>query len=301
MKFSPATYQLAMTVGAVALVASPVLGQEERSEGLSEPVYRVAHETPATQVSARALPVVAGDGDFFDLEKRPGDHPLDPGLRLAERVLTHIDTNIQDYSCLFSKIERIDGEMQEPQYISMKAMHNPFSVHMMFKKPKKGQECLFVEGANDNKLKARAHGWRGTIAGVLNLDPNGSLAMDGQKYPITKAGVRNLTEELIKIMNNDRQFGECEVKHYPDVKLGDRPAVMIEAMHPVPRKEFRFHKARIYVDKELKIPVRFEAYSWNKDAKGKPELEELYMYSNVSINNGYSASYFTEGNPELFK
>jgi hypothetical protein len=300
MMLSPAINRFATGLAALALAVSPSMAQEDRSESLTEPVYRVSHETPATQVSARAVPTSTADG-FFDLEQRDGEHPLAPSKRFAERVLSHIDANVKDYACLFSKLERIDGEMQEPQYIAMKAMHDPFSVHLMFKKPKKGQECLYVEGANDNKLKARAHGWRGSIAGVLTLDPEGSLAMDGQKYPIYKAGIRNLTTELIRIIGNDLKYGECEVQNYPDVKLGDRQAVMIEVTHPVPRKEFKFHKARIYVDKELKIPVRYEAYNWNKDDKGKPELEELYMYTNLSINNGYSANFFSESNPEIFQ
>ncbi len=301
MQYSPAFRSCVAALAAALLAAYPSFGQQERDEKLSEPVYRVAHETPAKQVSAQAMPVAAATDDFFDLTQRPGDHPIDPCRRLAERVLKHIDADINDYSCVFSKVERIDGQLQDPQYIAMKAMHNPFSVHLMFIKPKKGQECLFVEGANNNKMKARAHGWRGSIAGVLSLDPEGSLAMDGQKYPIYKAGIRNLTKELIEIADNDRKYGECEVKVDPNRKVNDRPAVMVEVVHPVPRREFRFHKGRIYVDKELKIPVRFEAYSWEKDANGKPLLEELYMYTDININNGYTANYFSESNPEFFK
>lgn len=301
MNYSPAYKLSVATLCLASFAAYSSFGQQERDSKLSEPVFRVAHETPAKPVSAQAVPIAAVTDDFWDVTQRPGDHPIDPCKRLAERVLKHIDANIKDYSCMFSKVERIDGELQDPQYMAMQAMHNPFSVHLMFKKPKKGQECLFVEGANNNKMKARAHGWRGSIAGVLSLDPEGSLAMDGQKYPIYKAGIRNLTEELIEIANNDRKYGECEVKTYPNMKVNDRPAFMIEVVHPVPRREFRFHKGRIYVDKELKIPVRFEAYSWKKDANGKPLLEELYMYTDFNINNGYTANYFSETNPEFFK
>lgn len=300
MKFASICQPIAV-FAVLGFTVLPSRGEEPRGDGLTEPVYRVAHETPATPVSARTAATTTDDADFFDLEQRAGDHPLDPCRRLAERVLAHIDADVKDYSCLFSKMERIDGKMQDPQYISMQAMHEPFAVHMTFQKPKKGQECLYVEGANENKMMARGHGWRGTIAGVLTLDPNGSLAMDGQKYPITKAGMRNLTTELIRIADNDRKYGECEVKVYPAVKVGERQAVMIEAVHPVPRKEFRFHKARIYVDKELKLPVRFEAYNWNKDKDGKPELEELYMYTNININNGYTENDFRESSPEVFK
>lgn len=309
MKFSSAN-RLSVSIVALSLLSSSiVLAQQELSEKLSEPVFRVAHETPAKTVSARAVPVGAlaasEDEEFFDLTRQQGEHPLAPCKRLAERVLAHIDANVKDYNCLFAKLERIDGELKEAQYIEMEASNNPYSVHLLFKKPKKGQECLYVDGLYDGKMKARAHGWRGSIAGVLTLDPNGSLAMDGQRHPITKSGIRNLTQELIHIAENDMKYGESEVNTYPDVKLGKganaRPAVMLEITHPVPRREFKFHISRIYIDKEMRIPVRFEAYSWNKDAKGKPELEELYMYKNVKLNNGYEANYFRETNPKFFK
>lgn len=309
MKFSSAVPNLVAALALVIASTTVAIAQQERGEQLSEPVFRVAHETPAKTVSARAVPVGAMAADdeerFFDLTRQQGEHPLAPCKRFAERVLAHIDANISDYSCLFAKLERIDGELQEAQYIEMEASNAPYSVHLLFKKPKKGQECLYVEGMYDDKMKARANGWRGTIAGVLTLDPNGSLAMDGQRHPITKSGIRNLTKELIRIAENDMKFGESEVNTYPDVKLGKgataRPAVMLEIVHPVPRREFKFHISRIYIDKEMRIPVRFEAYNWNKDAKGKPELEELYMYKNVKLNNGYAANYFRETNPEFFQ
>lgn len=286
----------------VLLVASTTYSQE-----LSEPVYR----TPAKQVSASpsvsALPATAtgpaaiSDEEFFDLERKEGDHPLAPCLRMANRSLKHLETNINDYSCDFAKQERIDGRLTAAQHMHMRAMVEPFSVYMMFRKPKKGQECLYVDGANDGRMKARAHGWKGAMTGVLNLDVNGSLAMADQKYPITKAGIRNLTLELIKIAENDIKYGECTVQNYPDVKVGKRPAVMVEVTHPVPRNEFRFHLARIYLDREHRIPVRFEAYSWPKTTGGKPVLEEVYMFTNIKLNNGYDSAYFAESNPDFFK
>ncbi|MCO6044462.1 DUF1571 domain-containing protein [Aeoliella sp. ICT_H6.2] len=300
IKVSTTTCRLASCV-AVFTVASAANAQQERGENLREPVYRVAHETPAKTVSAHAVPVA----DFFDLTQHQGEHPLAPCKRLAERVKTHIDANVHDYSCTFWKRELIDGKLQDYNCMSMRVMHDPFSVHLLFKKPKQGQECLYVEGQNGGKMRARGHGWRATVAGVLTLDPTKGMAMEGQRHPITMAGVKNLTDQLITIAENDMQYGECEVKTYSDATLGKgeaaRPAVMLEITHPVPRREFKFHVAKIYIDKELKIPVRFEAYDWKKDSNGNPELVEFYMYTDVKINNGYTTAHFSEAHPEIFK
>jgi hypothetical protein len=274
-----------------AAVSACAWGRDGSAQQLQEPVFRVTNQGAAAAATAGG-PAVK-DEDWFDLEPRAGDHPLAPSNRLAHKVLKHIDAEIQDYSCMFVKRERVDGTLSELNYIEMEVLTKPFSVHMKFIKPKAGQECLFVEGANDNKLIARAHGWRGKVAGVLTLDPNGSLAMDGNRHPITKAGIRN-TE-------SDMKYGECDVKVYPDEKNDERPAVMIEVVHPQPRKEFKFHIARMYIDREYKIPVRFEEYAWPTAAGEKPELIEQYLYTRLKINNGFKASDFAKTNPNYFK
>ena len=296
--------QVRCTLMLALLATAPAYAQAPRGENLSEPVYRVAHETPAKPVSAHAVPAEAmkapAEQDFFDLTQQPNEHPLAAANRFAQRVRKHIDTNVQDYNCMMVKVERIDGELKEPNYINMQVLHEPFAVHLLFRKPNEGQECLYVEGQNDNKLLARGHGWRSAV-GVLHLDPLGDRAMDGNRHPITMAGVSHLTDKMMEIAANDMKYGECEVKNYMNVKLDQRPAVMVEITHPVPRKEFLFHKARIYVDRELKIPVRYEAYDWQTDKDGKPLLTEMYIYSKVQLNNGYTVANFSESDPAVFK
>ncbi|WP_425399851.1 DUF1571 domain-containing protein [Aeoliella sp.] len=295
MKVSTTTCRLATCV-AMLTVASAANAQQERGNNLEAPVYRVAHETPAKPVSARAVKEV----DFFDLTQHENEHPLAPCKRLAERVQAHIAANVSDYSCTFWKRERIDGELQDYNCMAMRVRNEPLSVHLIFKKPNQGQEVLYIEGQNGGKMRARGHGWRSRV-GVMTLDPEGSMAMDGNRHPITMAGVKNLTDKLIEIAESDMKYGECEVKTHANATMGKRPAVMLEIIHPVPRREFKFHLARVYIDKELKIPVRFEAYSWDKDKAGNPELEEMYIYTDVKLNNGFTAADFAEANPAVFK
>lgn len=279
---------------ALAMAGIVSIATLSEAQQLKQPVYRVTKQQPAVQPASNTT------DDWFDLTPREGEHPMAPAKRLAEKALAEMDAEKKDYSCLFIKRERIDGELGDVQYIDMQVLNQPFAIHMTFIKPNKGQECLYVDGANDNKLLARGHGVR-RFAGVLNLDPNGSMAMEGQRHPITKAGIRNLTTEIIKIATNDMKYGECSVNVYPNEKNDERPAVMIEAVHPVPRKEFKFHIARIYIDREYRVPVRFEAYSWPTEAGGKPVLEEQYVYTRLKFNNGYKPSDFSTNNPAYFK
>src|SRR4029078_7437979 len=42
------------------------------------------------------------------------------------------------------------------------------------------------------------------------------------------------------------------------------------------RPEFSFHMARIFIDNELNVPVRYEAYTWPDNPKDQPPLIEEY-------------------------
>lgn len=286
----------------------------EAPAGTVEPIYRVAHEEPAAegaadqpaaQVASRVVPEVAMQSPF-NLDPIPGQHPLAPALRVATESLKYIDENIRDYQAILYKQERIDGELQGTEVAYIKVRHQPFSVHLFFLAPNKGRECLYVEGPNGTggKLHARDSGMKRRL-GVFELAPDGRLAMAGQKYPITKIGVRNLTTELVDVASNDVNFGECDVVTSQTVigpKGGEgRPVTLIEVTHPTPRKNFRFHKAQVFIDNELRVPIRYAAYLWPQNPGEAPPLEEAYTYLNLQVNNGFTDADFSRENPELFK
>jgi hypothetical protein len=272
---------------------------------LVEPVYRVAND--ASVASAAPATVEATTPTTarvsFDFTQQPGEHPLVPVIRVCKESLENIDRNIRDYSCTFVKQERIDGELGEPQHIFMRIRHEPFSVYMSFLKPFQGREVLWVAGQNNNEMVVREAGLK-RMLGKMNLDPQGAVAMRGQKYPITRVGIRNLTAELIRQFEADSKYGECEVVHKadPEIKISGRSATMVQIVHPIPRQNFRAHIARLFFDNELRIVIHYDAYMWPEQPGGRPPLDESFTYTNLKINNGYAARDFdASNNPEIFK
>ncbi|MBX7167855.1 MAG: DUF1571 domain-containing protein [Pirellulales bacterium] len=265
---------------------SPRLAQKPE-----QPPLQVATPNPlvANRLSLRSV-IEAGPA-------APGEHPLMPALRWAESNVEHIRA-IEDYQCEFVKRERIDGELKDYQYLFIKVRHRPFSVYTYFRAPSalKGQEAIFVTGRNENKLVAHGTGYKNRVLGTLELDPNGWVAMRDNRYPVTEIGMLNLTEKLIAIGRADTQYGECEVVFRPNTKINGRSCTCIEVKHPVPRRNFRFHLAQIFVDDELVVPVRYAAYEWPKTPGGKPELVEEYTYLNLKLNNGFTDSDFDPAN-----
>jgi outer membrane lipoprotein-sorting protein len=123
------------------------------------------------------------------------------------------------------------------------------------------------------------------------------MAMQGNKYPITQIGVKNLVRRLIEVGTQDMKYGECDVTYRKNAKVNDRVCTIIEVTHPVPRRNFIFHKALIYVDDQLNLPIRYEAYTWPKTQGGPPELDEEYTYLNLKVNVGLTDADFEPANP----
>jgi outer membrane lipoprotein-sorting protein len=227
----------------------------------------------------------------------PGEHPLVPAVRWAKTCMQKMDT-IKDYSAKMAKRERIDGTLSDYEYMFIKVRHEPFSVYVSFLGPArvKGQEAIYVKGRNDGNLLGHANGVR-KILGTVSLKPEGMLAMAGNRYPITEMGIRRLTERLIEVGEHDAQFGECEVKALPNTKINGRECVCLQVLHPVPRNEFTFNKAKIYVDSQLNVPVRYEAFEWPHEQGGEPLLMEEYTYLDLKFNNGFTDFDFDVANP----
>lgn len=302
-----------VSAASALLIAVTFVRGEEK---LSEPIYRVANDTPAAQptgspqnavskagaTAPQTAPAAANAKSPFDLARKPSEHQLLPVLRAVKSSQEEIDRNVRDYSCTLVKQERVDGELGEKQHILLKVMHQPFSVYMSFLQPYAGREVVYVAGQNDGNLVVLEAGFK-RVLGKMNLDPQGTLAMRGQKHPITDVGMRNLTAKLTKMWEAETKFDECEVTSNADTHVAGRAATMVQVVHPIPRQDyFRFHAARLFFDNELKIPIHFDAYLWPEQAGGDPPLEESYTYTNLKRNNGFTAREFdTKNNPEIFK
>jgi hypothetical protein len=225
-------------------------------------------------------------------------HPLEPALDIAYKGRNRVIKEIKDYTCTLRKIERVDGKLVGPEVMFVKVRHQPFSVYLNFINPEnEGREVIYVAGQNNGELIAHEAKGIKSLVGPVSLKPNSALAMAGNRYPITELGMLNLCQRLIEVGEQDRKFGECDVKFVPNAKINGRGATCIQVTHPVPRKNFRYHLARIYVDDELQMPIRFESYDWPREEGGKMLLLEEYTYLNIKTNVGLTDADFDTKNP----
>lgn len=223
---------------------------------------------------------------------RPNEHPLMPVLRWAYDGLGNIE-KLQDYSATMVKRERVKDTVGEPEYMFVKIRHRPFSVYIYFLGPadKKGREVIYVKGRNNGNLLAHGTGLQRKL-GIFELAPTSFLAMRDNRYPMTEIGILTMVRRLVEVGEQDTKYGECEVKFFKGAKINNRICTCIQVVHPVPRRNFLFHLARIFVDDELNVPIRYESYDWPAKPGGSPRLLEEYTYLNLKLNNGFTDTDF---------
>lgn len=225
----------------------------------------------------------------------PAEHPLQAVVRWAQRELPRIE-KIEDYSATLVSRERVTGRLNDHEYLAIKIRHQPFSVYTQFLAPAslKGQEAIYVDGQNDGKLWGHRPS---NIMGTLVMQPDSPIAMRNRRYPMTEIGLVNLVRRLLEVGQEDLQHDECAVKFFTGAKINQYTCTCIQVTHPTPRRHFRFHIARIFIDDRLQLPIRYESYAWPSEPDSAPQLLEEYTYLDLKINNGFSDRDFSIDNP----
>lgn len=281
-------------IAAGAATAPEISFGQTRQRGLREPVHRVANKN-----------ATAGR------EELVGEHPLDPALERARAALDLIHREIDDYTCTIIKREMVGGKVRDFEYIFAKVRNHkerdgkvtvPFGVYLYFLKPEsmKGREVLYIEGENDDKMIA--HEAPSSLlyrtVGSVWLKPDGPIAMKDQRYPLTDIGIENLVLKLIERGNRDRENGPCKVEFKEGAKVNGRVCTVLEVKHEDRNKKWDFHFAQIFIDDELRIPIRYAAYDWPAGSDEKPLVLEEYTYTKLKLNVGLGDEDFDHKNKD---
>jgi len=236
----------------------------------------IAQSTPAKIQTPAILPSATKTISEPIADATPVPHPLDEAITTAEEGLARIRATIKDYSAILVKRERVNGTLMKPEYMQVKIRSErvaedgeqiPFSVYMKFLKPQAsaGRELIYVKGRNEHQ-----------------------------------AGMENLVVKLIEKATRDRAAGACEVEYRDGVRINGRSCSVIEVVHPEQRAPYDFHIAKVYIDDELNLPIRYQAHIWPEAGQTKPQLLEEYTYINVKVNQGFTDIDFSPENP-LYK
>ncbi|MCX7943564.1 MAG: DUF1571 domain-containing protein [Deltaproteobacteria bacterium] len=199
---------------------------------------------------------------------------------------------INDYTGIMHKQERIGKKLYPKETIFFK-FAKPFKVYMKWiKDPYKGREMIYVEGWNDNKIKAHEGGLIGVV--TVNLDPRGSMAMKGNRHPVTDMGIGNLLKVVQTNINRAKKLGDTiKVVKLGEEKIFGVDTIKLEAIFPKEKeKGYYCYRAILWIDKEKKLPRKIMVYDW------EDQLVEDYSYENLQFNVGLTDKDFDPSNKE---
>ena len=213
--------------------------------------------------------------------KAKAEEQIDPERWIREAETAH--GQVGDYRAIFHKQERVEGKLTEEETVLFK-FERPFKVYMKWvKSPYKGRELLYVEGWNNNRMMVRDSGITGMI--TVNLDPKGSLAMKGNRRPITDSGLDHLRRGI-----KDK---ELEFKKVGEEAVYRRRTQRVEILSPRNEaKDYYCYRATLNLDLEKKVPIKVQIYNWENN------LVEDYAYEDLRFNVGLSDADFSPKNPE---
>tara|TARA_R110002049_G_scaffold2750_2_gene21801 strand:- start:686203 stop:687135 length:933 start_codon:yes stop_codon:yes gene_type:complete len=262
----------------------------EKPAELVEPVHRVANAASLAPVSESI-------------------HPLDRALDIARRGLSSCRQNVNDYTALLVKRERVGGELGAHEYMLAKVrnrkvvdgkMVQPLSVYLNFLKPStvKGREVIYVENQNSGNIVAHEGGFKGKFLPTVTIPPDGMLAMRGQRYPMTEIGIENLIQKLIERGETARQYDDVQCVYRKNAKVKDRVCTVLQVTQPTKRPELEFYQAQIFIDDAYNVPIRYIAYDWPASTGAAPQVIEEYNYLNLKLNVGLTDKDFDPRNSE---
>ncbi len=284
---------VAVLTAIAVLAPSPALDQASES-----------HSSLGDLLSVRSPISSSQDGDASH-SGEDGIAPLTMQdlIELAERILADMRANVHDYRGVLVKHERIGGKLAAQARMEFK-IRNPtkspeagLAAYMKFTQPRsaRGREVIWIEGQNDNKLVVHEGGMLNLLR--IELAPNSTLAMLGNKYSVTEIGMLRLVEKLIEKIDRGVDLSRCIIETRHGEMVGDRSCQLIQVTQPRSVPGADFYIAQVFLDAERQIPLRYAAFLWPEQAGGEPPLEEEYTYLDVELNVGLTDSDFDPDNP----
>lgn len=198
---------------------------------------------------------------------------------------------VRDYTCTFTRQERLDGTLSPEQVAEMKVRTQPAAATVKFAKPETalGLEMTHAANKRDGKIRFRPAGIKATPVLVYADD---AKLLAANRTPVTRLGIGGILDLVASVAAREKALGNGIEVFTSDFKFDGAAVTRYEIFTRRPHAHRHAHKMVVFVSKETKLPVRVEAYDQPKSGSGTGELLESYSYSNVKYNVGLADAAF---------
>ncbi|MEZ6065336.1 MAG: DUF1571 domain-containing protein [Planctomycetaceae bacterium] len=168
---------------------------------------------------------------------------------------------------------------------------------MKFVEPHAGREVIYRPDHYNGQLQVHDTGLA-SLVGTVSIDPEGKLALEESRHPITRMGLKRMLEMLIDQWLKEAKVADTTVNFYPNAKIGDLACKVIEVSHGGKHPDVVYQMTRLYIDASTNLPVRVQNYDFPSRKGDSPVLVEDYFYMGMRTNVGYTDTEFDTRNPK---
>lgn len=228
----------------------------------------------------------------------PGVKAADPlraadplGAMIAEAKSAH--AALRDYTCTFTRQERVGGALGAEQVAELKYRANPYSVSVRFARPEAvaGASASFVTGKRLEQVKVRPVGAKGLDRFVLVAQSDPQTKLDGL-HPVTGYGVGTVIDRVAKVVATEKTMNNALEVHAGEFQFAGKAVTRYEVLARRPHANRYAHRMLVYVDAQSKLPLRWEAYDAPRPGTTVGELFEAHSYTDLRPNVGLGEAAF---------
>ena len=269
-----------------------------RTYAWSEPV---SFETPDVSVSTAAI--TAADASPAETPTLKNETPQqlaarDPYafLKLAQE---RYNEQVRSYRVMITKQENVGGHMSAVQETELRYRRDPELIYMLWtKNAESAKRALFK--ADDPKCfdedgnkyaRVEPSGLARLIVSDIMVPIHGAFAEGASRHTMDNAHFGAFFRMVFQYTDLAMKKGEVELLYKGQGEVAGRPTIVIERHLPYdgPKGEYPDRRLVMHFDAEYLLPAA--VYQWgDMDEK---ELLGRYIYTDLSINPGFSEADFT--------
>lgn len=212
-------------------------------------------------------------------------------IALLQRCLDNYQRKYADYTCTFTKQERIGGVLGKEQEVRVRFRGSPFSAAMNWvRNPPMGDRVLYVAGRNNNEMQVRPASLllQMLIPEGVSRKPDGAEAMKVTLRAVNMFGFECAMKSLLEVYRAAKRNGDLQEEFGGYCTLDGQDTLVLVRYLTSWRKDYPAYKTVTYVNVKHMVPVMIEAYDW-----GAGDFLCRYTYSDVKFNVGLTEADFT--------
>jgi hypothetical protein len=225
----------------------------------------------------------------------PGDAPKS-GADALTAMLGDARTAVgkaKDYTCTFTRQELRNGTLSGEEVAELKVRSNPLGVYARFAKPETigGMEVAHSAARKNLKMRYRPAGAAGA-KGFRTLDLDDTKFLAENRHPVTDWTMAAVLDRVSTAIAREKTLNNPVEVYTAEYQFAGRNVIRYEVLTRRPHAFRAAYRVLVYLDKETKLPMRYEAYDQPKSGGTTGDLMEAYSFSDLKANVGLGEASF---------